>query len=120
MKTTGETAVPVASSVRIRLPKSATFDCREQIGRAGGKFDGSTWSVTSEQLTLLREWAAESGRRFNKRDTNKGSLAAPLLRCFDLAQTVVEIPGAATGPQHELRLRIDEGSRRASGRAEFQ
>ena len=69
MKTTGETAVPVASSVRIRLPKSATFDCREQIGRAGGKFDGSTWSVTSEQLTLLREWAAESGRRFNKRDT---------------------------------------------------
>ena len=51
------------------LPAAVTYDCRAEIKYVGGKFDGRVWTVTVEQLATLREMAAASGRRFNKRDT---------------------------------------------------
>ncbi len=56
----------------IVLPASATYAVREQIKRVGGTFDGTSWSVTDEQLATLRDWADTSARRFNKRDTQFG------------------------------------------------
>ncbi len=50
------------------------YAARDQIKRAGGKFDGASkcWLVSEEQLATLTEWAAESAARSNKRDTQFG------------------------------------------------
>jgi len=56
-------------SNEIKLPRRGTFPCREAIRGIGGTWDGETWTVTSEQLSQLRELAARSAARFNKRDT---------------------------------------------------
>ena len=54
------------------LPRTETYHCRAEIKAVGGTFSGRDWTVTAEQLAQLREMAATSAARWNKRDTQFG------------------------------------------------
>lgn len=66
-----------------------TYAIRDEIRRAGGKYDGATrtWTVTEEQLADLVADAEASARRSNKRD-----------RAFGVAWAGVRVSTGATAP----------------------
>lgn len=59
------------------------YSCREEIKAAGGKFNGSEWVLTNEQLASLVEKAVASFVRSNKRDRAFGVAFADVLIVHD-------------------------------------